>query len=172
MFSKTPCKILSAKGFTLVELLVVISIIGILSSLAIVSLNSARFKARDAQRLADFKQLYTALALYYDNSSTEQYPDMSVDGWWNDPNFTKFLVERPFDPINRDKYIYTVLDNKNNRQEFCIYGLLETEKSGIDNKNVYLLITNQGLRRKAEDIDHFSETSTIENCFDFKSLTD
>ena len=41
---------LSARGFTLIELLVVISIIGILSSFAVVSLNSARAKARDALR--------------------------------------------------------------------------------------------------------------------------
>ncbi|MCX6785799.1 MAG: type II secretion system protein [Candidatus Komeilibacteria bacterium] len=39
------------KGFTLIELLVVIAIIGLLSSLAVVNLNSARGKARDAKRL-------------------------------------------------------------------------------------------------------------------------
>jgi len=53
------------KGFTLIELLVVISIIGILSSLAVVSLNGARAKARDALRKADMSQIRTALSLYY-----------------------------------------------------------------------------------------------------------
>lgn len=55
-------------GFTLVELLVVISIIGILSSFAIVSLNSARIKARDALRKGDMAQLRTALNLYFDDN--------------------------------------------------------------------------------------------------------
>ena len=45
------------KGFTLIELLVVISIIGFLSTLAVVTLNSARMKARDTRRKSDLKQL-------------------------------------------------------------------------------------------------------------------
>ncbi|MBI4122709.1 MAG: type II secretion system protein [Parcubacteria group bacterium] len=52
------------RGFTLIELLVVISIIGILSTLAVVSLNDARTKARDAKRISDVKQIQTALELY------------------------------------------------------------------------------------------------------------
>ncbi len=53
------------KGFTLVELLVVIAIIGLLSTLAVVSLGSARSKARDARRISDIKQVQSALELYF-----------------------------------------------------------------------------------------------------------
>ncbi|MEA3249680.1 MAG: type II secretion system protein [Patescibacteria group bacterium] len=53
------------KGFTLIELLVVIAIIGLLSTLAVVALNSARQKSRDSKRVADIKQVQTALELYF-----------------------------------------------------------------------------------------------------------
>ena len=60
------------KGFTLIELLVVIAIIGLLSTLAVVSLNNARTKSRDARRIADVKQIQTALELFFTDNS--QYP--------------------------------------------------------------------------------------------------
>lgn len=70
-------------GFTLVELLVVISIIGLLSSFAVVSLNTARAKARDALRKGDMAQIRTALNLYYDDHFG--YPTSSAspdcDNW-------------------------------------------------------------------------------------------
>ena len=55
------------KGFTLIELLVVIAIIGLLSTLSILSLNTARARARDAKRIADVKQIQTALEMYYND---------------------------------------------------------------------------------------------------------
>lgn len=64
------------KGFTLVELLVVIAIIGLLSTLAIVALNSARQKSRDAKRVADIKQIQTALELYFNDQNA--YPSGSA----------------------------------------------------------------------------------------------
>ena len=54
------------KGFTLVELLVVISIVGLLSSVTLASLNSARVKANDAKALSNLREIENALTLYYD----------------------------------------------------------------------------------------------------------
>jgi prepilin-type N-terminal cleavage/methylation domain-containing protein len=58
------------RGFTLIELLTVIATIGILSSVVLSSLNSARLKAIDTRKRADFKSISTALQFYYDKHGT------------------------------------------------------------------------------------------------------
>ena len=63
---------LRRSGFTLIELLVVIAVIGILAAVILASLNTARAKARDAKRIADLKQVQTALELYRNDNS--DYP--------------------------------------------------------------------------------------------------
>ena len=57
------------RGFTLIELLVVIAIIGLLASIVLVSLSTARKKARDSRRVGDLRQVQLALELYADDNS-------------------------------------------------------------------------------------------------------
>ena len=65
------------KGFTLIELLVVVAIMGLLASLAVIALNTARARARDARRVSDIKQIQTALELYY--MDNYKYPEDPTD---------------------------------------------------------------------------------------------
>ena len=55
---------LKNRGFTMVELLVVLAVIGILSSVVIVSVSNARANARDKVRVADLAQAQLAMKLY------------------------------------------------------------------------------------------------------------
>ena len=66
------------KAFTLIELLVVIAIIGLLATLSVIALNNARSKSRDAKRVADIKQVQTALELYFNDA--QRYPTAITSG--------------------------------------------------------------------------------------------
>lgn len=52
------------KGFTLIELMVVIAIIGFMSAVILASINTARIKARDTQRIAELRNIEKAMNLY------------------------------------------------------------------------------------------------------------
>jgi len=60
------------KGFTLVELMVVITVIAILMTIAIVSFTRIQKQARDTKRKADLRTIQTALQAYYTEFQT--YP--------------------------------------------------------------------------------------------------
>lgn len=81
-----------SKGFTLLELLVVIGIIGLLSSIIVVNLTGARKKARDVKRVADIRTIQTALESYYGKNGG--YPT----GIGDMVGSAKELPARPVDP--------------------------------------------------------------------------
>lgn len=66
------------RGFTLIELMVVITIIGLLSSTVITSMRNVRMKAKDARRVSDLRSIRLALELYH--STNNSYP--STSGAW------------------------------------------------------------------------------------------
>ncbi len=61
------------KGFTLIEILVVVAIVAVLSAIVVVGLGPARRQGRDARRITDIKQVQAALELYYNRYG--HYPD-------------------------------------------------------------------------------------------------
>jgi len=75
------------KAFTLIELLVVIAIIGLLATIVLVSLNTARIKARDVRRKSDLQQIVLAYEVYYDEQGSYVIPGTGWHGggagWFN-----------------------------------------------------------------------------------------
>lgn len=69
-------------GFTLVELLVVISIIAVLTAVLSVNFMGARERARDAQKMETLNQMKNALRIYYNDH--QSYPAVSSPVTSND----------------------------------------------------------------------------------------
>lgn len=126
------------KGFTLIELLVVIAIIGVLSTIVLVSLNTARQKARDVRRVSDMRQVALALEMYYDSNTA--YPsDAGVDNdEWGIMDAALegggFVTSVPTDPVGTNAYVYHSNGaGVNNAQEYVLGAILEdTSHSALD----------------------------------------
>src|SRR3989338_6269510 len=104
------------RGFTLIELLVVIAIIGLLSTLAVVSLNNARSKARDARRVSDIKTIQTAAELYKADNNDGMFNVTTGAGAWATLGASGALATylpggMPTDPTNSGTSIYILCTN-------------------------------------------------------------
>lgn len=133
------------KGFTLIELLVVIAIIGILSTLAVVSLGGARERARDAKRVSDVQSIRTALEFFA--STNTSFPPAESGGIQvagtclnADVGFVgqnqcgaRPILQVPFDPLPGGAgYVYfTNADRSDFVVQFKLEGSISDYKPGV-----------------------------------------
>lgn len=116
----------SKSGFTIVELLIVIVVIGILAAITIVAYNGLQARARNSVRVGDIKNIQKALELYkIDNGD---YPPTSAspsangctgggysfswatDGTWMSPlTNANYISRTPIDPANGCTHYYRYL---------------------------------------------------------------
>ena len=73
------------KGFTIVELLIVVVVIGILAAITLIAYNGIQIRARDGIRKQDVATISKALELYYTDNG--YYPlssgSTSINGSWS-----------------------------------------------------------------------------------------
>lgn len=89
-----------SKGFTIVELLIVIVVIAILATLVIVTFTGIQQKARDSQRQTDINALDSHIEAYY--ASTGNYPTLAqlTSTTWRGTNMKGLDPEALVDPKN------------------------------------------------------------------------
>lgn len=101
----------STRGFTLLELLVVIALIGTLAAIVLSVLSGAQRDAKDKRRIADIQQIQKALELYHIDHSGYPKESEGANGNIGENEVFQQAIEAyvsgtPLDPINNDTYFY------------------------------------------------------------------
>ncbi|MBL7036739.1 prepilin-type N-terminal cleavage/methylation domain-containing protein [Candidatus Microgenomates bacterium] len=133
------------KGFTLVELLVVMAILGVLVALVAGNFRTAQIRGRDAKRKADLKQIANSLELFYADygrypaeasgsiSACPYDPALSTGttcGWGTDSmtdGKTVYFKTIPEDPTSSGSYLYRIVPSSSNRK-FQLFARVENEQ--------------------------------------------
>lgn len=122
---------INRNGFTLVELLVVISIISILTIISMGSYRSIQIKARDGQRKSDLNAVSKALMLYFSDKGVfpASFPFGNISVGFTGGNGIVYMRQTPLDPRNESangyQYVYIV---DATFKKFNLYTNLENTK--------------------------------------------
>ncbi len=132
-------KLKTTLGFTLIEILVSVAIIGVLSALLMVNFIAIRQRGRDSQRKANLAQIQSALEIYrsdngkYPSSPLVNCPTGSLTYFGNAPTCSvTYLRKVPTDPLGGS---YTYIQDTNGISYTLIACLENTNDSQKDSSN-------------------------------------
>ncbi len=132
----------STRGFTLIEMLIVVTIIAVLAAMILVGMGGARVKTRDAKRIGDLHNVQNGLELFF--STEGQYP---VAITW--AALTTELIGAdvgvnrvPDDPLSDQHYIYGNNDPSGVPTDYVLGATLEESENialddDIDDSSLY-----------------------------------
>lgn len=136
----------TSKGFTLIEILVAISIISIVFGITLTSAIALQKSGRDAMRKSDLRNIQIALQQYYADNQTfptdantyaEGYPPAltlsSTTSLKSPDNSKTYLNTIPRDPNQTSlPYVYTALNCANSVcTNYCLYAHLEINSAEL-----------------------------------------
>lgn len=126
---------MTKKGFTLVEVMIAVAIIGILSAIAAVSYSGVRTRARDSERINSLNQIKVVLSAYYQAQTPQVFvtsaSKLTINGSTDaltvalEPNYIR---EMPVDPINTGNHVYKY-QSFNSAKDFTLFGTLENKEN-------------------------------------------
>ncbi|MCX6800311.1 MAG: hypothetical protein NT091_04160, partial [Candidatus Falkowbacteria bacterium] len=116
-------------------------IIGLLSTLAVVALNNARTKSRDARRVSDIRQVQSALELYFNDRNGYPIDSNLTNGdignkclstaGFDTCSGTTYMTKVPANPEpGGSSYVYTNTDSTSARK-YSLQYQLEAGTGGI-----------------------------------------
>lgn len=134
---------LRRQGFTLIELMIVMVIMGILAAIGVTAFMSSQTKARDSQRKGNLKAIAGALELYYNDKGSYPIGDASgyilacYSGGATAPcdrsdtahttvsdGTTIYMANIPPDPTSSQHYYYVSTNGK----QFQLYAHLQNNQ--------------------------------------------
>lgn len=145
MFSKkllsANCRLVFNRGFTVMELLVVMAIMGILYTVVMSSVGDSRSKGRDSKRIADISLIQLILEKYYDEE--HKYPSSLDELFAQDSSFSKKDpqdIDYKYTTLNSDK---TSCDSSSSKcQSYHLGATLENNNSVLEDDEDKNIIFN------------------------------
>ena len=121
----------SRRGFTLIEIMVSVSIMVILTIIGVVSYSQINKRSRDVKRKGDIEQIRSALEMY--RSDDVGYPAGNYPNWGIASDYLGILVGTyipaiPTDPQQSSWNYYYIATNMDDNKYYgyCVCGMLET----------------------------------------------
>jgi prepilin-type N-terminal cleavage/methylation domain-containing protein len=122
-------------GFTLIELMIVIAILGILSGLFVTQYPAVQRRARDANRQSDIKQYQVAMELYFDRNNGSYLTSTGGSPYGQCGNLN--LTNCPEDPKSPPTYRI-----ESDSSQYVIWATLEQEDTSGNTQ--YFIVCSGG----------------------------
>lgn len=135
---------MNRKGFTLIEILIVVAIIAILASVVLIGLGPTQQSGRDARRLSDLHEVQNGLELFFNKCG--YYPGNAANGACTNGNAQGAgyagmataltgaglgINSVPSDPLNNATYAYKFRTNGANANTYLLAATLENKSNTV-----------------------------------------
>jgi prepilin-type N-terminal cleavage/methylation domain-containing protein len=122
------------RGFTLVELMVVIAIATILTTVVISSTSGSRARSRDLRRQADVREIQLGLELYKDVNHDYPVTGDGVTGGatWQNPLLQDKFLSQTVVPPNPPAGLNYIYEHSSSGKHYCLGVVVEGSASSFE----------------------------------------